>query len=154
MYITHDDFACCGSDMSPQDFYAYLFKAERILDEYTTGVDSVRKLEVAFPTREHDREAVRRCICELIMLLDRIDKSESAQMIDAEHSHGAISSVSSGSESISYTSAGSAVNAAVGSLEARRELFRDTISLYLRNAQDANGVNLMYMGVYPCTVTR
>ena len=61
---------------------------------------------------------------------------------------------SAGNESISYSGAGdlaksSSIAAAVADPQAREKLYRDTVTDYLSGVQDANGVNLLYMGRYP-----
>ena len=65
--------------------------------------------------------------------------------------HGkVVSSVSAGNESISYSvGSDTAINLAVKDLEARKKLIYATIREHLSGAKDANGVNLLYMGVYP-----
>ena len=47
------------------DFKRLLWDAEREIDKTTSGVDGVRKLQVAFPTNEEDAETVKRCVCAL-----------------------------------------------------------------------------------------
>ena len=61
-----------------------------------------------------------------------------------------ISSVSAGNESISY-SVGNAtmIDKALSDPTVKEKLFRDTIREGLSGVTDANGVNLLYMGVYP-----
>lgn len=64
-----------------------------------------------------------------------------------------VTSVSSGSESISYAAAGSAarntlVDTVLTDKTAQNRLFSDTIRDYLSGVQDANGVNLLFMGKY------
>ena len=66
-----------------------------------------------------------------------------------------ISSVSSGSESVSYAtgsaarSGTTAIDAAVSDPGARARLLDDIVRRYLSGVKDANGVNLLYMGRYP-----
>ena len=63
-----------------------------------------------------------------------------------------VSSVSSGSESISYTakaeSGSTLIDAVLSDQEAQDKLYRDTVKEYLSFVGDANGVNLLYSGPY------
>lgn len=70
-----------------------------------------------------------------------------------------VASVSSGSESISYaTSSSGAKNSLIGAVltdkAAQEKLYADTFSEYLSGVLDANGVNLLFMGAYPCVRKR
>lgn len=132
------------------------WEAARLIDKHTSGVDNVRKLRVAFPVDEEAAEAVRRCECALVNLLQRIGAAErageaSAQVNGAAVS-GPVSSVSSGAESISYGKASGAVSKAAESVRDRSALLDFTVRDMLSGLQDANGVNLLYMGVYPCVL--
>ena len=49
--------------LAEADFTRLLWDAEREIDKATSGVDGVRKLQVAFPTSDYDAEAVKRCVC-------------------------------------------------------------------------------------------
>lgn len=127
--------------------------AAKLLDKYTTGIDGVQKLRVAFPVDLDAQEWVKRCECAVLNLLSRVEKAEAAATahkgVNGQNVAGAVSSVSSGSESISYTAGGSAINAAAGDISARERLIAATIREYLCGVKDAKGVNLLYMGVYP-----
>lgn len=129
------------------------WEARRIVDTHTTGIDNVRKLRIAFPVAEDDAEAVKRCLCKLIKLIYDIEGAEKARGTtrpDGTITSGPVSSVSSGSESISYAaSGGTAIDAAVSDISARNKLFSQTVRQMLSGVSDANGVCLLYMGVYP-----
>lgn len=152
--------------ISEADFNRLSWDAYRKLDIATTGVDNVKKLKVAFPTNEDDAESVKRCICKLIEVAKSIEQAEETARNAQGYitrSDGAlqgkvVSSVSAGNESISY-SAGSnstitVLDAAVADIEVRERLYKDTITEYLSGIADANGVNLLYMGRYPCRLEK
>ena len=65
-----------------------------------------------------------------------------------------VSSVSSGSESISYTakaeSGSTLIDTVLSDKAAQERLYRDTVREYLSLVPDSNGVNLLYAGIpYP-----
>lgn len=148
-----------GEDVKEADFNRYAFEASRILDINTSGIDNVKKLAVAFPTKEDDIAAVKHCACQLIRILKDMEEFENAYKF-SKNENGAsvssvVSSISSGSESISYATnmgATSAIAAAVSDYSKRRRLFEDTVINYLSGVEDANGVNLLYGGIYPMRV--
>lgn len=140
------------------DFKRLSFDACRKVDNYTTGVDGVRKLSVAFPTDEYAAESVRRCVAKVLNLMHQIEQAEkSAASLNGyvETESGlrgkVISSVSAGNESISYAvnqKAATEIDKAVSDATVRERLFASNIAEYLSGYADANGVNLMYMGPY------
>ncbi len=155
-YVSFDFFTgLYGETVTETAFKNHEWEARRILDAHTTGIDNVRKLRVAFPVDEDDAEMVRRCMCRLIKLMLDIEAAEksrgAAQRPDGSYASGPVSSVSSGTESISYASSGgTSIDAAVSDISARNALYSKTVRQYLSGVTDANGVNLLYMGVYPC----
>lgn len=150
-----------GDSLTEQDFARLSWEAARELDRQTTGLDNVRKLRIAFPTDEDDAETVKRCECALVHLMHQIEEAEKVQQAaqgfvqreDGAMMSKVVSSVSSGSESISYgakdTSFSTAVSAAAGDTGTRKSLFAETVKQYLSGVMDANGVNLLYRGAYP-----
>lgn len=149
--------------ISDSDFNRLLWECEKRVDNLTTGVDGVRKLKIAFPINEDDSEAVKRCICKLIEISAQIEKSvetlTEASGYTTDEATGAIrgkviSSKSSGSESISYTSSVSGststlIDKALSDKNVQDRLYNDTIIEYLSGVPDANGVNLLFAGPYP-----
>lgn len=129
------------------------YDACRLIDNHTTGADRVKKLRRAFPTDEDDAEAVKRCGCKLVYLMTQMEAAE--QSIGYEATENGIrgkiiSSVSAGNESISYAVGNATmIDKALADPAVKEKLFRDTIREYLSGVADANGVNLLYMGVYP-----
>lgn len=148
-----------GEDaISEPEFNRLSWEACRRVDVVT-----LNKLKFAFPTNEDDAETVRRCVCKLIEIAAQIETANKrvteAQGYIQDAGTGAlrgkvISSVSSGSESISYTakaeSGSTLIDAVLSDKSAQDRLYRDTIREYLSMVPDANGVNLLYAGIpYP-----
>lgn len=135
--------------------------AEKKIDIATTGIDGFKKLKQAFPIDTDDSETVKRCICALIMVCHNIEETEKrisltkgyTEKMDGTFQGKVISSVSSGSESITYASASnsekSIFDIVVSDKKAQEKLYYDTIKEFLSGTNDANGVNLLYMGKYP-----
>lgn len=143
--------------MPETDFKRLSWEACDWIDNLT-----LNKLQFAFPTNEDDVEAVRRCVCKLIEISGQIEAAnkrvtEGQGYITDES--GAlrgkvVSSVSSGSESISYTakaeSGSTLIDAVLSDKAAQERLYRDTVREYLSLVPDSNGVNLLYAGIpYP-----
>ncbi|NBH15365.1 hypothetical protein D3Z36_14550 [Lachnospiraceae bacterium] len=157
-YVTYDYYkSIYGEDaISEPDFNRLSWEACRRIDTLT-----LNKLKFAFPTNEDDAETVRRCVCKLIEISAQIEAankrvSEGQGYITDES--GAlrgkvVSSVSSGSESISYTAktegGSTLIDAVLSDKAAQDRLYRDTVREYLSFIPDANGVNLLYAGAYP-----
>jgi hypothetical protein len=140
-------------DIDEKAFNRLSFDACRKLDNHTTGADGVKKLRHAFPVDEDDIEAVKRCGCKLVHLMTQMEAAEQSMGYEATENGTrgkVISSVSAGNESISY-SVGNAtmIDKALSDPAVKEKLFRDTIREYLSGVADANGVSLLYMGVYP-----
>ena len=159
MYITYDAYTDIygKTDIPEADFNRLGFRAQRVLDDMTTGVDGVRKLAVAMPTEEYAKECVVRCLCELIHTAAQVEATRNAGAVAKQAdgslaTSGVVASVSSGSESMTFAS-GSAVSSAVreaaGNVEAERKLYAATVRGYLDGVADANGVRLLYGGRYP-----
>ena len=159
MYITYEDYAGIYGEaaITEADFKRLGFRAQRVLDDLTTGVDGVRKLAVAMPTEEYAKECVVRCLGELIHLSAQVEAARNAgapvkQANGTVATSGAVTSVSSGAESMTFasgTAVSSAIREAAGSVEAERQLYTSTIRNYLGGIDDANGVRLLFGGRYP-----
>lgn len=143
--------------MLETDFNRLSWEAYRRIDVLT-----LNKLKFAFPTNEDDIEAVRRCVCKMIEIARQIEAAnkrvtEGQGYITDES--GAlrgkvVSSVSSGSESISYTAkaegGSTLIDAVLSDKAAQERLYSDTVREYLSLVPDSNGVNLLYAGIpYP-----
>lgn len=153
MYADIEYYNSLYDEIDAQTYNRHGWHAAKLLDKYTTGVDGVRKLQKAFPSDLDAQEAVKRCECALVNLLLQIEQAEKAgaasTRADGTVVSGAVSSVSSGAESISYAAGNTAINAAAADNSARERLISSTVREYLSAEKDANGVNLLYMGVYP-----
>lgn len=143
------------------DFNRLSWDACRKLDIATTGIDNVRKLQVAFPTDEYSAETVRRCACELVRIAYELEQAE--ERVRASQGYitredgtvisKQVASVSAGTESISYATGGSSggstlIDTVLTDKVAQEQLYKDIINEYLSGVEDANGVNLLYMGRY------
>lgn len=125
---------------------------ERASDELDTL--TFRRLSSAFPTNDADAIRVKKAVCaiaEALCLIDVQQKAVSAQLAADGNYRGAITSISSGDESISYSVNGaastSAYAAAAASAAAQTSLISSIAAKYLALVPDANGINLLYAGV-------
>lgn len=157
-YEYYTDLYC--DDMSERVFKILAWEACKKVDTATTGLDGVKKLKVAFPVDEDDAESVKRCVAKLIntsYLIKQAEKRTNKVKSYMEREDGTlvsqvVSSVSSGSESISYGngSASSAnstiIDAVLSDKNAQDNLYMDIIREYLSGICDANGMSLLYMG--------
>ena len=160
MYITFEEYASIYGSVDERSFNRLAFDACRKIDRHTTGIDGVKKLKVAFPSDEDSAEAVRRCAAKLVNLLFLIQEAETSASVGNGYTQtengvhrNLIASVSAGNESISYSTGATQAtvfDAAVSDISVRDNLIYRTIREGLSGVQDANGVNLLYMGVYPC----
>lgn len=148
----------CGRVIESADVFTHFErKAERRIDVITGN-----KLQFAFPAKKKDKETVKDCVCELTDFLYQLDSYQSAAMdsagvvaqADGTVTGKVITSISSGSESISYSAKGSADTFLMEA--AKDKKVADTV-IYsivkdgLSNIPDKNGVNLLYAGIpYPC----
>ena len=149
--------------LAEADFKRLLWDAEREIDKTTSGVDGVRKLQVAFPTSDYDAEAVKRCAVELVNFLYKLEEAENnansvgqyTERADGSLQGKVVSSVSAGNESISYAvgkSADTAISNAIKDLHSKDVAVYQFITSRLSGVSDANGVNLLYGGRYPYRV--
>ena len=143
-----------------EDFNRLVWDASRLMDNHTTGVDNISKLEIAFPTSEKAAESVRRCCAKLVNTMHQIEQASAAASVAkgyVETENGlrgrVISSVSAGNESISYATGNvgvtTEIDKAVADPKAKESLLHQIIKSHLSGVADANGVNLLYMGRYP-----
>ena len=126
----------------------YLDRASDYLDTLTFG-----RLAYAFPTFEPFALRVRKAVCavaEAMYLIDEQRKAAGVTVAEDGSYRGAVKSISSGRESISFAAggeSGSVYAAAAASEEKRAALLQEIAVSYLANITDANGVNLLYAGV-------
>lgn len=156
-----------GDSAIPEaDFNRLSWDACREIDRYTTGIDGYIKLRNAFPKDEYAAESVRRCVCKLVSVISQIEQAEKSaqssqgyiQREDGTVQGKIVTSVSAGNESISYSAGGSgdatAMGEAVKSADAREKMYYSIIHEYLSGIKDANGVNLLGRGTYPCCLRK
>jgi hypothetical protein len=157
-YVTYDYYkSIYGEDSMPEtDFNRLSWEACRRVDTLT-----LNKMKFAFPTNEDDIEAVRRCVCKLIEIAGQIEaankrvtEGQGYIMDESGALRGkVVSSVSSGSESISYTAKAeqsTEIDEAARDHKKREELYLNTVRDYLSLVFDSNGVPLLYRGLpYP-----
>lgn len=136
-------------------FKPYERKAERRVDAVTAG-----KLTFAFPTEERQAQAVKDCICELTEFLYQVDTYRreamsgmgTVKLEDGTVQGKVLTSVSSGSESRSY-SATNSVATIVTDAARDMKVFDTAVYAIMKNGlsgiSDANGVLLLYAGKYP-----
>lgn len=162
-YVDYEYYkALYGNKAIPEtDFNRLLWDAEREIDKATSGVDNVQKLKVAFPTDPYGEETVKRCVVELVNFLYKLEITEESlnamnkytERADGSLQGKVVSSVSAGNESISYAvgkSADTTVSNAIKDLQSREAAIYQMITSKLSGVSDANGVNLLYGGRYPC----
>jgi hypothetical protein len=155
MYVEYEFYTSLyGADaIKETEFNRLSWEACKKVDCHTTGVDGLKKLKHFFPSDKEDAEAVKRCVCKLIDTMQKVNLAEDASGYVAREDGmlqgKLVASVSAGNESISYSAGKNAINTAANDSATREKLYMDIITEYLSGVTDANGVNLLYMGVYP-----
>lgn len=145
-YVTYNEYlSLYANGMTQTEFDRFEYDAETWLDMWVTTLDGVNKLRVAFPTNEIDVTAVKRSVIELARALKDMDAYQQQSIA----STGVLASVSSGTESMSFQRGGSALAKAVENDAEKASYLGNIVRRYLSGKQDANGVNLLYGGVYP-----
>lgn len=157
-YISAAEYAEMYAEM-PLGFERLAFNASRLMDNETSGVDGYKKLRRAFPVDPDDAAAVKHCAADLVNFLDAVDQLGSRAVKALEYTAQAdgtlrgkvVESVSSGSESVTYSKEPlrSHILTATANDAERRRMVRDIIREHLAGVCDANGVHLLYAGVYP-----
>lgn len=131
--------------------------ANKWLDRASDYVDTItfHRLETAFPTDESHAVKVKKAVCAIADALYFIDtqRKAGAASIGADgKATGAVASISSGKESISYATGGTAsiYSAAAGNAAVQDSYTMSIAEKYLANIPDANGINLLYAGFELC----
>ena len=159
-YVTLEDYTTLYGSMDETEFNRLVVGASAKADKLTTGIDGLRKLKEYFPTDSDDAEVVKASICGVIHLMHQISTLEEANASgqgyvtreDGTQVGKTVTSISSGSESISYSATASGQTMAstlVGDIKGQNEAYKVILEEGFRGIADANGVNLMYMGAYP-----
>lgn len=159
MYITYEEYTELYEPVEERVFDLLVFDACRVMDLHTTGIDNIKKLKQFPPTDKYNAMAVKHCAAKIINLLIQIREAEIAAAMGrgyTETEQGLqrriISRVEAGNEAISYSEtklSNTTIDAAVADKTVKAKLLADTVWDYLRGVEDANGVNLLYMGMYP-----
>lgn len=136
-----------GNTLTESNANVWLDRASDFVDRITFD-----RLESAFPTEEKHVVKVKKAVCAVADALYCIDvqrRAGAAKVGTDGKVTGAIASVSSGRESISYATGGTAsvYSAAAGSVADADSYTRYVAETYLANVPDANGLNLLYAGV-------
>ena len=151
MYATYETYVqLYGDGISEQEFQRFEMEAERAMDMATTGIDNVRKLRTAFPIA--DAAAIGFCACQMVNILKQISDAESASgfVNGANGLQGkTVASMSAGNESVSFSSGNASINEAAFNASKKTKLLISAAKEYLHGLEDANGINLLYMGAYP-----
>lgn len=158
-YIRRDYYVGLYGEIPDTDFTRLSWEAERYVDLHTTGIDNVRKLKKYFPQEEEDAELVKRCVAKLTNFLHQIHKAETEALSVAGYEATeqgvrgkVVTHITAGNESITYAAGANtatAIDAAVKDKRTRDRMAAEIIWEYLAGVEDANGVNLLYMGRYP-----
>jgi len=135
-----------GDVLTEENADKWLARASDELDGPTFG-----RLTFAFPTVEAHAAKVKKAVCAIAEALFYIDvqrAAASAQKAADGSYRGTVASISSGRESISYsTNAANTVYATAAASDlAQVALINGIAAKYLANIPDANGVNLLYAG--------
>lgn len=164
MYATKAEYESLYPNAPSDSYDRFSWSAQKYIDNATTTVDGVKKLQKAFPSNEDDAEAVKRCECAIINALSEIDAMRAAMNAANAYTdtgNGFISStvksLSAGGESVTYGMSAETttdlVNAA-RSVAMQSQYVNGIISDYLRGVSDANGVSLLFGGRYPGVICR
>ena len=140
-----------GDVLTAENADRWLSRASDTLDTLT-----FQRLTSAFPTIEAHAEKVKKAVCavaEALVFVDQQRQAASAQKAADGSYRGAVASISSGRESISYTSngnSGTVYAAAAADADALQSVLWDAAARYIANIPDANGINLLYAGGDRC----
>lgn len=124
----------------------WLTLASDELDALTFG-----RLINCFPTNEKHAEKVQKAVCAIAEALFRIDEQKRASLAQKGEDgnyHGAVTSMSSGRESITFATGNntSAYALAVSDSNEQTKLLRGVAEKYISSIPDSTGINLMYAG--------
>ena len=128
--------------------------ADKWLDRASDELDHItyNRLIDGFPSEEKYAVKVRKAVCAIadaLSLIDRHRQAAAAQQTADGSYHGAIASISSGKESISYAALGTnaSVYASAAADDSKQaQLIISIACKYLANIPDASGTNLLYAG--------
>lgn len=135
-----------GDVLTAENADKWLTRASDELDAPTFG-----RLTFAFPTIEAHATKVKKAVCaiaEALFYIDAQRAAASAQLAADGSYRGAVASISSGRESVSFATngTGTAYAAAAANAEAKTSLINSIVVQYLAGIPDAHGINLLYAG--------
>lgn len=136
-----------GDTLTEKNAPKWLTRASDELDKLTFD-----RLVNGFPENESHADKVRKATCavaDALYFIDVHSKAASVKIDSNGDSKGVISSVSSGRESISYSTNNTATNkyaAAAADESSATALINCIICKYIANVPDRFGVNLLYAG--------
>lgn len=151
-----------GSVVPEADFTRLAEKASDFVDAMTFD-----RLVDGLPTNEHSQKRIKKAVCSLAELMYQIELAEknatnaavsgtSTTIGSGGSTTGIVTSVSSGSESISYATPQqkasgakewSAVYAAAGDIQKTNDLLYKTALLLLMGVRTDDGIPILYAGV-------
>lgn len=154
IYADYQQYAALYEPIEFAAFQRLSWDASKYIDGCVTGVDGVNKLRTAYPEEADAAESIRRCTCSLINAMQQVERAQASAGYTLREDGGAvgrvITAISSGAESISYSAGtGNAYTLAASDAGAKAKLYHEIVEQYLSDVQDANGVNLLFMGAYP-----
>lgn len=128
--------------------------ADKWLERGSDYIDTITFMRTvyAFPTEQTDVIRIKKAVCAIAETLFKIDSYEQSVTPTVQSSGeitGAVASISSGRESISYTNDrdASMYAKAVSSQEEKLNLVKQVAINYLINVLDANGQFIIYRGI-------
>lgn len=142
--LTFYKTAYFGSKIPETEFAKYEAMAEDRLHPLTHD-----RLTTGLPSSELAAQRVKKAVCALAELLYDIDAECMAQssISDSSGTHGAVTSITAGSESIHFaSSAQTAAGRAASDAAYKQRLVYETVLPYLANTADDSGVYLLYAG--------
>lgn len=123
------------------------------LERASTEIDRMtmdRLQKNGMPTADYHQRRIKYAVCavaEELYQIDALQKASAASIgVDGMY-HGPIASISSGKESISYSSGGSVYAKSAASNEVRNASVNSLIKGYLVGVPDGSGINLLYGGM-------
>lgn len=150
MYTDYDFYenVYFGDILTQENANKWLSRASDVIDHYTQN-----RLQCHFPKNIQHSTKVKKAVCAIAEALFKIDEQREAVTVKQDengNTHGAISSISSGRESISLQTNGSSASsyAKAAADETEREIIiTDILCNYIANIPDSTGTNLLYAGV-------
>lgn len=135
MYLTYEEYTSMGGTLTETQFDDYEFSAENEVNWYT--FNRLSKV-TEYP------EALKRCMFQLIKILQAVDVVGTQAVIDPSTSNKAVTSQSNDGVSISYN-----VTSASDIVSQSQTNIKNCINKYLQGVTDSLGRNLLYRGLYP-----